>query len=291
MNIIKILIASIIISMLSACGTGEFFIKRAVNGLQDDVADEFKSYADFDKSQERQIDDIAQQVDAWVRGDRLPVLYTQLGKIAQDIEDSSQISEQTWAPTISFLERPMNLASQRSAVEAIAKVAHSMTDEQARQAIKRLEKDYQKTLKEQRKVTLKKQNKKLAKGFKVVFSELGISRSKAQLSKAKSMLAQRKSHIDLDNQATGRDYDTFIKLVRNRGIDQADYIAAFMEAWETAERGAKHKAPELWEHNAKVAVDVLNYLLSDLDMQQRQTAAKKIGKYIALFKQLSVNTQ
>jgi len=290
MNQIKIFILCLTVSLLSACGTGEFFIKRAVNGLQDDVADEFKNFADFNQDQERDIDLIAQQIDTWVRTDRLPTLYAELEKIARDIEDNSKVSDATWATTVAFLERPMNLAERNEVIIGIANVAHSMNDEQTKQATKKLQKERLATLKEQRKLTLEKQNKKLAKGFKVVFRELGVSRTKEQLMRAKSMLAQRKSHIELDAQATEQDYETFINLIRNQQLTKTEYLSKFSQAWETAERGAKHQAPELWEHNAKVALDILNYLLSDLNQDQRNTAAMKIRDYANLFKELSIKT-
>lgn len=284
---IKILITCVFVSLLSACGTGEFFIKRAVNNLQDDVAKEFKRYADFDPEQEQQIDYIAQKVDSWARTNRLPVLYGELEKMAQDIESSSQISDATWSSTVSFLESPLNLREQDGVVESIAETVFSMTEVQASQAIEKMQKDYVKTLKEQKKVTLESQNKKLVRGFKIVFSELGIKRSKAQIAQARTMLAQRKSHIDLDNQASERDHNTFLGLVAGRQMERADYIEKFGQAWKTAEQGAKHQAPELWDHNAQVAFDVVNYLLEDLSQEQRQTAARKIRDYADLFKELA----
>lgn len=287
MNLTKIFVICVLVSLVSACGTGEFFIKRAVNNLQDDVASEFKSFADFDQKQEQQIDDIAQQVDTWIRTNRLPALYRELEKMAQDIQNNSQISEETWLSTVSLLEQPMNLIEQDDVVESIATFAYNMTEVQASQTIEKLQKDYLKELKEQKEVTLESQNKKLAKGFKVVFAELGIKRSKAQINQAKTMLTQRKSHIDLDNQEDERNHNTFIRLIAERQMQQADYLSKFNQAWQTAERGAKHQAPELWEHNAKVAFDVLNYLLNDLNPEQRKTAASKIRDYADLFKELS----
>jgi len=288
MNVAKLITTCLVLSLLSACGMGKFFIKRAVNGVESDVAKEFKSYADFDQNQKQQIDDIARQVDAWVRTDRLKIVYRELEKIAGDIEQNSQISELTWSSTIALIERPMNLATQTEVVEGIAKVVHSMSDQQAEQAITKLEKEYSKALKKKDKQTLEKQNKNLAKGFKLVFSELGVSRSKAQMAQAKIMLAQRKSHIELDKQAALQDRNAILELARSRQTNVDDYINRFRQAWISAERGAKHRAPELWNHNAEIAFEVLNYLLSDLNEDQRQTAASNIRSYADLFRELSV---
>ena len=288
MKLTKIIIVCLILSFLSACGMGKFFIKRAINNIESDVAKEFKSYADFDQNQKQQIDDVARQVDAWVRTDRLKIIYREFEKIADDIEQNSQISDQTWSSAIALIERPMNLATQTEVVEGIAKVVHSMSDQQAEQAIASLEKEYSKALKKKDKQTLEKQNKKLAKGFKLVFSELGVSRSKAQIAQAKIMLAQRKSHIELDKQAALQNRNAILELARSRQTDLDDYVSKFRQAWISAERGAKHRAPELWSHNAEIAFEVLNYLLSDLSEDQRQTAASNIRSYADLFRELSV---
>jgi len=291
MKIIRLFSLCLVLSLLTACGTGEFFIKRAVNGLQDDVADEFKDYADFSDAQERQIDQIAQEVDTWMRRSRLPVLYGELEKMAQDIDQEGQLSVDTWESTVAFLERPLDLSEQTNTVTHIAELAYSMTEEQAEQAIKKLEKDYRKRVKEDLKNTVKKQNKRMARALKILFSELGIGRSKAQLQQAKLMLSARKSHLDLERQAAERDHQTFVNLLRERQLPKQDYLAKFTQAWNVGERGARDQAPQLWQHNAQVAFEVMNFLLSDIDQAQRAIAARKIRNYAALFQRLSETTK
>jgi len=285
--VIKFTLVCMTICSLSACGAGEFFIKRAVNSMQNDVANKLKSYADFNQTQEQKIEVIAHQIDTWVRTKRLPLLYNELEKLASDIEQNSQISNRTWNSTSVLLERPMHLASQGKIVENIATMIFNMSDSQRKQALQKLQEDRNKAIREQQKITLKKQNKKFVKGLKIVFSDLGISRTKTQMTQVKTMLAKRKSHIELDNQARERDYLTFVELINNTQTDRSRFITLFSQAWGRAEQGAKQMKPELWEHNANLARDVLNYLLSDLDQKQRKTAAKKIRGYADLFKDLS----
>lgn len=271
--------------LLSACGTGEFFIKRGVNGLQQNVADEFKSFADFDQSQEQKIDIIAEQIDDWVRSDRLAILVTELEKMAGDIQRSASVSPETWQSTLIFLEQPMNLASQDSIVKEIAKVVYSMTDQQAEDALEKLQKDYSEAQKEEAKETLEKRNKKLARGIKIVFSDLGIGRSKAQLKQAKEMLAQRQSSIELEHQESANNYAIFVELIENRKREL--FIDDFVLAWAEAERGPKKRAPEQWQNNTEIIFHTLNYLLSDLDQQERDTASANIRSYAGLFRALS----
>ena len=282
---IRLTVLGLLLCLLSACGTGEFFIKRGVNGLQQDVADEFNSYADFDESQEQRIDLIAEQLDAWVRAERLPILVAELEKIADDIQRNASVSRETWQTTLAFLEQPMNLASQDELIKEIAQVVYSMTDQQAEHTLEKLQKDYRETRKNEAKETLEKRNKKLARGIKIVFSDLGISRSRVQLKQAREMLAQRQSDIELEHQASAKNYATFVELIQNR--QRESFFEDFETAWATAERGPKDWAPDRWQYNAKIIFDMLNYLLSDLDQEQRDTASVKIRRYAALFRVLS----
>jgi hypothetical protein len=284
-NMFRLTVLGLLLCLLSACGTGEFFIKRGVNGLQEDVADEFKSYADFDESQEQKIDLIAEQLDGWVRADRLPIVYTELEKMADDIQGNASISRETWQSTLAFLEQPMNLVSQGDLVQEIALVVSSMTDQQAEDTLEKLQKDYRETQEEEANETLEKRNKKLARGLKIVFSDLGISRSKAQLKQAREMLAQRQSQLTVEHQARAENYATFVELIQNRQGES--FFEDFERAWTSAERGPKDRDSERWQYNAEVIFAMLNYLLSDLDQRQRDTASAKIRRYAELFRTLS----
>jgi hypothetical protein len=282
---IRLTLIGLLLGLLSACGTGDFFIKRGVNGLQQNVADEFKSFADFDQSQEQKIDLIAEQIDDWVRSDRLAILVTELEKMAGDIQRSASVSRETWQSTLVFLEQPMTLASQDSIVKEIATVVYGMTDQQSEDALEKLQKDYSEAQKEEAKETLEKRNKKLARGIKIVFSDLGISRSKAQLKQAKEMLAQRQSSIELEHQESANNYAIFVELIENRQREL--FIDDFVLAWAEAERGPKKRAPEQWQNNTEIIFHTLNYLLSDLDQDQRDTASANIRSYAGLFRALS----
>ncbi|MFT6407097.1 MAG: hypothetical protein ACJAQ6_000507 [Arenicella sp.] len=282
---IRLTVIGLILCLLSACGTGEFFIKRGVNGLQQDVADEFKAYADFDQSQEQKIDLIAEHLDGWVRAERLPILVIELEKMANDIQRNASLSSSTWQSTLAFLEQPMNLAAQDGLIKEIAQVLYSMTDQQVEDTLEKLQKDYRELQKDEAKETLEKRNKKLARGIKIVFSDLDISRSKAQLKQAKEMLAQRQSSIKLEHQTSAKNYATFVALIQNR--QRESFIEDFESAWAAAERGSIDRAPQQWQHNAEIIFAMLNYLLSDLDQSQRDTASAKIRSYAALFRVLS----
>lgn len=282
---IRLTVLGLLLCVLSACGTGEFFIKRGVNGLQDDVADEFKGYADFDESQEQGIDLIAEQLDDWVRTERLPILYTELEKMADDIQRNANVSRETWQSTLAFLEQPMNLASRDELVNEIAQVVYSMSDQQAEDTLEKLQKDYRETQKNEAKESLEKRNKNLVRGIKVVFSDLGIGRSREQIKRTKEMLAQRESSIKFEHQASAKNYAAFVELIQNR--QRESFFEDFESAWAAAERGPKDRAPEQWQNNTEIIFEVLNYLLSDLDQEQRATASANIRRYATLFRALS----
>ena len=282
---IRLTVIGLLLCLLSACGTGEFFIKRGINGLQDDVADQFKDYANFDESQEQRIDRIAEQLDAWVRIERLPILAIELDRMAGDIQSDARLSRETWQSTLSFLEQPINLASQDELIREIALVVDSMTDQQAEDTLEKLQQDYSETQKDEAKETLEKRNKKLTRGIKIVFSDLGISRSRAQIKEAKKILARRQSDTELEHQASANNYATFVNLIENR--QRESFLDDFQRAWAVAERGPKERSPERWQNNTEIIFEVLNYLLSDLDQDQREIASAKVRRYATLFRSFS----
>lgn len=290
MNIPKILLLVFVPLLLSACGTGKFFIERGIKGMERDISDGFKDYADFNDVQEAEIDFIAKSTADWVKSDRLAKLSSELELIASDLELDAIIRKSTWDSTVAFIERPITMSKVPGLVERIAKLCHGLTEEQASNVLKKLKKDHAEQAEEQSEQTLEKQNRKFARALKIVFAEMGISRSKTQLKMAKEMLKQRQSHIDLQWQEELRNHAEFVSLIKNRSIEQGEYVARFTASWAKAEQGAKHLAPEKWENNAKVAHQVINYLLEDLSSDQRVTAALNIREYAELFTELSVLT-
>jgi hypothetical protein len=291
MKLLRSIFVLLILTHLSACGVGKYFIERSVSNIEDDIAKEFKSYAQFNKVQQQQIDNIATQSANWVKTDRLLRLKSELDDIADDIEEGSAISEKTWKSTISFLERPLTMSNIPGLVEDIAQLSYGLSTEQAQDVVEQLRKDHKKALKQFSKNTLDDQNKKFARALKLVFAEMDISRTKAQMDQAHEMLKQRQSHIDLDWQEEQRNHLKFVNLVQDRSLPKSEYIKDFSLAWRQAEQGAKHLAPQKWQHNAQVAYSVMNFLLSDLDQTERRTAAKNIREYAELFGDLSVVEQ
>lgn len=287
MKIVRMVIATAALMCLSACGAGKFFIERAVVGIEQDIAKEIKDLAKFDSAQQAQIDEIAKLTANWVKGDRLRLLSGELDNIADDVARGSSISRNTWDTTVAFIERPFTMSSVPGLVDRIGAFCYKLTDAQADSVMQKLAKRHKEDAKEYAKQSLSEQNKKFARGLKIVFAEMGIRRSKQQMSVAQDMLAQRQSHIDLEWQEEQRNHQVFMELIENRTGSQADYLARFKQAWANAEQGAKYRAPELWEHNAEVAFGVMNYLLQDLSLEQRDMAASNIREYSALFKQLA----
>ena len=273
--------------LLSGCGAGKFFIERAVNGMQEDIASELKDYARFNADQQRQIDGIAQRIAIWVKTDRLRALERHLQLLATDIQGTGKISAETWTRSMELIENPMRLSTVPGVVESIANLVYGLSAEQAGDVVKKLQKYHLKATKEQSEVTPASQNKKLLRALKMVFSELDIDRTKAQLNQARDMLEQRRSHIDEKWQEAQNNHAVFIELVSNRALPEQRFAQQFLQAWKKAERGAKYLAPEKWQHNAQVAYGVLNYLLADLSALERSIAAQNIRDYALLFNRLA----
>jgi len=287
MNALKIIVVSFLLLTLSACGVGEFLVKRTVNKFERDAANDLKSYADFDSQQEQQLEQIASELNRWLRLNRLPVVTAQLELIASDIETHSQIQNTTWSSVVDLLSRPVNLSEQEGLVTDIATLVHDLSREQAEDVVAKFTKEHNKRLAEDRKLSVEKQNKKVVRTLKILFSELGISRSRAQLKQAREIVAQRYDRsrdIELQAQESHR---IFVALILNRSINLKDYVSDFSNAWRVAEAGSKHRSPDTWEHNVQITQDVLNYLLADLSAEQRARAASKIRVYADIFSDLS----
>jgi hypothetical protein len=288
MKFLKTICVLLMLAPLSACGVGKFFIERSVNSIEEDIANEFKSFARFDQTQRQQIDEIAKQSADWIKTDRLVRLKVELENVADDIEQGSAISEKTWGSTIAFLERPLSMSSIPGLVEDIAQLTYGLSAEQAQDVVEKLQKDHNTAIKQQSKNTLDDQNRKFTRALKIVFAEMQISRSKAQIKQAREMLKQRQSHIDLEWQEEQRNHLKFLNLVQDRRRPKSEYIEDFLQAWLRAEQGAKYLAPQKWQHNARVAYSVMNYLLNDLEQAERKTAAKNVREYAQLFSDLSI---
>lgn len=287
MKTIRFSLLALCVLCFSACGTGKFFIERAVNSIEEDIADEINGFADFDEQQRAEIEKIALRSSNWVKADRLDILGRALLRVAEDVEQEATITQSTWDSTVAFIEQPFTMSSVDGLIEQIAELCFSLTDKQAKSALKKMSKEHKKAVKEQAQQTLEEQNRKFLRGLKIVFSEMGIARSKEQINMARQMLAKRQSHIDLDWQEQQRSHDAFVRLISDRSASKSQYVAEFTKTWIRAEQGAKHRAPEKWQHNASVAHSVMIYLLKDLSGEQRTNAANNIREYANLFLSLS----
>lgn len=288
MKISRIFILLALLLSLSACGVGQFFIKRSVMGLEKDIASEFKSFASFSDAQETEIDRVANLSATWLRSSRLPVLQSELEKLASDIETNARLDEQNWRSFVVFLEDPFVLDQAPKVLTLISKVSYEMTDEQSQAAVIKLTKNYRKESRELAKQTPEKQLDDLMSGIKTVFKELGIARSKQQLKEAKSGLVQRISYIDFHREKSQQQFQAFSALFSTARGSEADFNQQFMQAWEIVGANPRKRMPEEWKHNFEVSYSVMNGLLNDLNQEQKLKSAKKIRQYADLFGELSV---
>lgn len=287
MNRIKLIITLILLCTLTACGVAEFFIKRTVNGLQEKIADEFKTYADFSELQEREIDLFAEETAGWLRTARLPILVEHLQQAASDIEQAAVLSEATWRGFVLFMEDPMQLSKQPETIYRLADLAYSLSDQQTEQVLAKLNDEFAENLEEQQEQTIDDRHDKIIKGTKTIFKEIGIKRSSSQLEQARAMLDARYDYLDYDTATMQENQTRFLSVISERGADQLAYRDRFLSQWQLAETTPIEAMPEAWEKNFRISFSMMNYLLQDVTPEERVIAANKIREYAALFEELA----
>jgi len=277
----------VILIAVSACGVGQFFIKRSILNLESDIAKELKSYARFNDQQELAIEQIAAQTARLVRAERLPVLVSELDKLASDFESKGQLSEQNWATFTAFMEDPFELSGEEEFLDSITAVVFAMSEDQIKQAQKKLSKDYAKEKRELAKRTDEDQADDIVGALKAIFSELGIKRTRAQLEQAKLTLTERKSYLEFYRKVEDEQYQRFSSLLSDRGESETDFRNRFKQAWVASDQSPKETMPGEWAHNFEISLSVMNSLMDDLNLEQRSKSAAKIREYAALFEELS----
>lgn len=286
-NLGKKILVFCLLALLASCGVGEFLIKRSVLKMEGDIAKEFKSYADFSDEQEADIDEIARSMTVWMRGVRLPLFRAELEQVAGEIEKKASLGDTSWRSFVSFMEDPFVLSEAPGLLDQMSKLVHGMTERQIEQATRRLSKNHKEKKRELEKITPEGEVDKIIDGLKAVFKDIGIKRSRSQLKQARKMLAKREAYIDLEKQAHEENHRRFVELLRNRGDSLVEFQRRFTEAWLVVEISPKENVPERWEHNLKVSHEMMNFLLSDLNQEQRLVAAASIRNYALLFDELS----
>lgn len=272
---------------LSACGVGQFLIKRSIVNLESDIAKELKSYAQFTEQQEIKIDQAAKLSARWVREQRLPILVTSLENLAQDIQSSGQVSEQHWRSFTSYMEDPFEMSGASDLIDSMAGIVFEMDQSQIDQTLKKMQKDHVKEKREAAKRNQADELDDIVKGLKSVFSELGIKRSREQLTRARLTLAERNSYLTFNKENAERQHQRFSALFSDRGKSKLDFDKRFRQAWFDSDQSPQEALPSKWEHNFALAYKAINELLSDLAPEQRTTSAEKIREYAALFQELA----
>lgn len=284
MHGLKFPLLIVLLISLTGCGIGEFLVKRSINGIEKDIVKQMNGFADFDATQKESINVFAADASDWIKQSRLPLLHNELQLIANDIETQGELQAQTWRSTINFLESPFALSEANGLVERVANFVYIMSDAHIIQASTKLEKDYQKNNQRRDKLSLKKRDKKIASAIKILFSELGAPRSKAQVRSAVDIFKQRRSWLEQEEDIENLAHRQFISVLANRSVSQAKFIKNFVSVWSTVESGSRRQEPEIWEHNVRIGLQGLNKLLGELTIEERQKVAMNTRRYALLFK-------
>ena len=287
MRILKIALALVSLLSLTGCGIGEFLVKREINGIEKDIAKQMKSFATFNKEQEAVINEFAEQAADYVKQSRLPKLHDEMQLIAADVETHGQLQDDTWQSTVNFLESPFALSEADGLIDMVAVFVYSMSEGNIAEAATKLEQDYQKNNERRANRDPYKRDKKIARGIKILFAELGAKRSKAQIESAMKIIRQRRSWLLQEEDIENLAHRQFITVISDRSVSQDEFIARFKNIWQQVESGSRRGEPEIWEHNSRIGLQGVNQLLDELDTEERKAVAKNIRRYARLFNSYS----
>lgn len=290
MRFLKFLILIFSLITLTGCGIGEFLVKREINGIEKDISKQMKRFGNFNDEQEAVIEAFATEAADYVKQSRLPKLHDQLQLIASDVETHGAVQESTWQSNVSFLESPFALSKAEGLVDQVAVFVYNMSEDNVAEASSKLEQDYQKTNERRAKLDPQKRDKKIARGIKILFAELGARRSKEQIESAMQIFRQRRSWLDLAEDSENLAHRQFITVISDRSISQDEFVARFRKIWLQVESGSRRDEPEIWNHNVRIGLQGLNQLVGEFDLEERQTVAKNIRRYARLFNSFSKPT-
>jgi len=291
MRILKLLTLFFSLLSLTGCGIGEFLVKREINGLEKGISKEMKSFATFNTVQEATIDAFAADAADYVKQSRLAKLHDQLQLIASDIEIHGQVQDSTWQSNVRFLESPFALSQSDGLIEQVAAFVYSMSEQNIAEASIKLEQEYQKTNERRAKLDPQKRDKKITRGIKILFAELGARRSKEQIESAMQIFRQRRSWLNQEEDIENLAHRQFITVLSDRSISKEEFIAKFKKTWLQVESGSRRAEPEIWNHNFRIGLQGVNQLVGELNMEERKVVAKNIRRYAHLFNSYSVKRQ
>ena len=287
MRIIKSFLLIITLLSLTGCGIGEFLVKREIRGIEKDIAKQMKSFGEFNEEQEVIIDAFASEAADWVKQSRLSKLHDEMQLIASDVETLGKLQDSTWQSTVNFLESPFAFSQSDGLVDQVAVFVYTMSEENVAQASAKLEEDYQRTNRRRANQDTQKRDKRIARGIKILFAELGARRSKEQIESTMAIIRQRRSWLSQAEDIENLAHRQFITVISDRTINQDQFIEDFNRVWLQVESGSRRGEPEIWEHNVRIGLQAMNHLIGQFTLEERETVAKNVRRYARIFKSYS----
>ena len=274
--------------LLSACTAAEYFIKRAVNGFQDDIVKELKSYADFSPEQSLAIESLAAATDQWMRDERLTIVESLILTMANDVEQQGQIQSANWNKVANFLSLGLANSQSPDLINRYTQLTVNLSEEQVSQVLQSFDDALVESLEESEDRTIEKQNERIVDGLKWVFRAIDQPLTRAQREYASDFLGARIVDFEYQRQLQIKETKQLSDIVANaKSLGQEGVYAELLSLFKQVENTKSVPSQEDWQHNVDLFLQLINHFLSDLDQQERVDVAIELRDYARIFNDLS----
>ena len=285
---IKISCLLVVVLLISACTAAEYFIKRAVNGFEDDMVKELTSFAEFTPEQSLAIESLAAATDQWMRDDRLKTVESLILLLANDIEREGKIESTNWNKVASFLSVGLATSQAPDLISRYSDLAVSLNEEQVTQVLQSFDDELDEYLEKSENRTIEKQNERIVDGLKWVFRAIDQPLTRAQRDYAKDFLSARKVDFEYQRQLQIKETKQLSDIVANaQALGQENVAAQLLSLFQQVENTKSVPSLEDWQYNVDLFIELINHFLSNLDQQERVDVAIELRDYARIFNELS----
>lgn len=288
MKITKLISVITLFCLLSACGgVGKFFIERAINKIDSDVANRLEEFATLTPEQEAHAEAIAELFQARVKQEILPTVADLIEQVAVDVETKGRLTQDHYDKIVGFFYQPLPMSENAQLINDVARFFYKMTPEQDIEVRERLIINNQERNEKREKRDLDDQRDAIAKTLRTVFRGMGVARSRSEVNESRDILQGR---VDLNQQTENfytRINQLFLDLTENKGDSLEDFTARYKDAWQQFEAGPQSDYPELFKANADNGLAAINNLFESLNQEERIKAASVIREYEQFFLELA----
>ncbi len=284
---LKVLLVMLVLVTQVGCSAFQFFVERSVNNFENRAANRINSFADFNLQQKDKIDEIAAEIDDWMRIERLSQLSTMLFAFADDIETQGQISDIHWRAAYQEIERGFLLSNAIEVNKGFTDLALSLSDQQVQQVIEKMDERFEERQAKREGETIEDINKRFISNINWLFRASNRSLKSAERAQAVTILNELKFDIANNNEKIGSRINRLQGMILQRNNSEMNFQTNLEEFWREFEEPYNFEQPDVAEYNYLVTSHCMNYLLSNLNEKNRSSMARVLRKYSALFERLS----